>query len=200
MATGTVLDRPAAEEIVMAFRERLADVTERIMAAGAIRRRARTVHDIDLLAEATLDLVEQRDLFGEVVSTVRTDLLDQRLAELLADGTIGYKRGPSGRIAWGPLWRSLTYQGVGIDLFTPQPERWGWVLMLRTGPAAFSRQVVTPVGRHTKKEGRLGLLPLAVRATGGWLTRADGTRIATPTEQDVFDLFGLPYREPWERT
>jgi DNA polymerase/3'-5' exonuclease PolX len=200
MSAATGLDLGTAAGVADAFGALLADAAERVVAAGAIRRRAPVVGDIDLLACPRLDTIEQRDLFGDVVWTVRTDLLDRRLAELLAAGTIGYRRRPDGRIAWGPHWRSLTFEGVGIDLFTPQVARWGWILALRTGPAAFSRQLVTPVGRRSKKEGRDGLLPLALRARDGWLTRGDGARVSVPEERDVFDLFGLAYLEPWERT
>jgi hypothetical protein len=86
------------------------------------------------------------------------------------------------------------------------PVRNGWLDPdLRTGPAAFSRQLVVPKrddkGRPGRtKDRRPGLLPIHIKPVDGWLCyRTSGERIETPTEQSVFELFGMPYQEPWER-
>jgi hypothetical protein len=85
-------------------------------------------------------------------------------------------------------------------------SRLGWILLLRTGPAAFSRQLVVPKrddkGRPGRtKDRRPGLLPIHIKPVDGWLTyRTSGERIETPTEQSVFDLFDIPYIEPWSRS
>ena len=73
-------------------------------------------------------------------------------------------------------------------------------MLLRTGPAAFSRQLVVERGRKTK-DGRPGLLPPLIVPRDGWLTwRVSGERIETRDERTVFDLFKMAYLEPWERT
>lgn len=78
-------------------------------------------------------------------------------------------------------------------------SRFGWILMLRTGPYKFSKQLVVKKGKRTN-DGRPGLMPAHLVSEGGWLRyRTSGERIETPDEQSVFDLFKLPYREPWER-
>ena len=93
----------------------------------------------------------------------------------------------------------LTYNDTPIDLFMPERARFGWILAIRTGPAAFSNALVTPRGATTKS-GRRGLLPERYAARDGWLVeRLSGQRIETPDESDVFRLLELEYREPWER-
>lgn len=105
----------------------------------------------------------------------------------------------NGAPRWGPTLKYLTYRGARVDLFTPNVERFGWILLLRTGPAAFSRQLVVPRGRRTK-DNRPGLLPPQIVPRDGWLTeRVSSYRIETPDERSVFELFGLTYQEPWER-
>jgi hypothetical protein len=142
--------------------------------------------------------------------TTDVDLLDSRMSALLDNDEVGQRRKSNGDLmAWGPTWKSVTFRGRPIDLFTPCAERFGWILALRTGPAPFSRQLVVPRGQipgdtkrtFTKtKDGRRGLMPIHVVPRDGFLTfRMSGERIETPEEKDVFELFGLPYAEPWER-
>jgi len=72
-------------------------------------------------------------------------------------------------------------------------------VLVRTGPAAFARQLVVEVGRRTK-DRRPGLMPPTVRAVNGWLVdRTSGRRIPTATERDAFAALKLDYLEPWER-
>ena len=113
-----------------------------------------------------------------------------------------------GKTFWGPKARYMTFEGVPIDLFTPEAERLGIILLIRTGPWGYSRRMVTPTGQTTvvgyHKGGRpilaKGLMPPHMRVAEGWLTyRTSGEKIPTPTEQSVYDLYGLPYVDPWSR-
>jgi hypothetical protein len=109
------------------------------------------------------------------------------------------------RPRWGPTLKyAHVLRAATIDLFTPCAERFGWILLLRTGPAAFSRQLVLPQkdehGRLKTRDGRPGLLPPHVMPRDGWLTyRTSGERIETTEEATVFELFKLPFRTAWER-
>jgi hypothetical protein len=45
-----------------------------------------------------------------------------------------------------------------------------------------------------------GVDGITVARVAGWLTyRTSGERIETPDEPSVFELFGLPYQDAWER-
>lgn len=135
----------------------------------------------------------------EIATTVGTlDLLAAELDTLLAAGVVE-KRATNGMTAWGPRHKRIVFEGAPVDLFCAERERWGLILTIRTGPASYSHQLVTPRGTHTN-DGRPGLLPPHLRVQGGWLTyRVSGQKIETPTEADFYREIGLPYREPSQR-
>lgn len=207
----TVVDTrmPRAEAIAIArqFVAEIEPYTTQLIVAGSLRRRLAFVHDIEIVAVPKVERVAHpvTDLFGESVEYSDVDRLAERLNELHALEWVEKRLDANGSPRWGPTLKYLTYQGARVDLFTPCTERLGWILLLRTGPAQFSRQLVLPRrddrGRELKtKDTRPGLMPTHIRAEGGWLTwRTSGERIETRTEHDVFELFKLPYREPWER-
>jgi len=80
----------------------------------------------------------------------------------------------------------LPRRRVPVDLFICTPENWGYIFMLRTGCAEFSRAVVT----YAPKMG--------MRFEDGRLWRGK-MPIETREEMDVFRLLGLPYVEPHHR-
>jgi DNA polymerase/3'-5' exonuclease PolX len=184
-----------AEAVAASFVALLAGTYDRVEVAGSVRRRAETVGDIELVAvPATAPLL---DMFDNSTGTI--DLLDHRLGVLREAGTVEPRRREDGATVWGPRTKYLRWGGYAIDLFSVDAARFGWILALRTGPAAFSRQLVVPVGQWTK-DGRAGLLPPYYLPRDGWLTyRASAERIPTPEEADIWRLFDLAVGEPWER-
>lgn len=220
------MDRPEALAIAKAFVGELDGTYTELTVAGSLRRRLARIGDIEVVAQPRYE--RQTDGLFRDIPTNR-DLLHARMHALLEDGTVQKRLDVNGTPRWGPTLRYLTYQGARVDLLTPSPacltcghlhtgtatgrfdgpcvdcdgpigSRYGWILLLRTGPAAFSRQLVVPKGRTTK-DGRPGLLPATLAPRDGWLTRrVSGERLHTPTEQQVFDLFGLTVAAPWERT
>lgn len=191
------MDRPEAIAIAKAFVERIEDACERLVVAGSLRRRLARIGDIEIVATPK---VERRadGLFADMPTDV--DRLDARLLAMLDGDEVSKRPDRNGIPRWGPSLKYLTYRGARVDLFCPEADRFGWVLALRTGPAAFSRQLVVRKDRRTK-DGRVGLLPEHVHPADGWLTRGIAReRIETPNEADVFDLFGLRHLDPWERT
>lgn len=178
----------------------IADQCVHVEIAGSIRRHAPTCGDIEIVAVPATAVRYQYDLFGSVSGTVAVDSLASRMDRLACEDVVTKRRRADGTLMWGPSWKSFTFGGAAVDLFTPEQERYGWILALRTGPAAFSRQLVMPVGRTTA-DGRPGLLPPTIAPRDGWLTwGASGERIAVPTEREAFDLFGIGYIEPRART
>lgn len=201
-ATDTRMQRPQAVEIARKFVSLIEDCTEQLIVAGSLRRRLAVIGDVEIVAVPKLgvDQTEVADLFGSRIEAAEVDRLDQRMEQLLDAGTVEKRLDRRGIPRWGPTLKYVTYDGASVDLFTPCAERFGWILVLRTGPYKFSKQLVVPKGKRTD-DGRPGLMPAYIQAADGWLTyRTSGERIETPTEQSVFDLFGLPYRDPWERT
>lgn len=216
-ATIERMDRTTAIAFARAFVAEIEPCTDQLIVAGSLRRRLATIGDIEVVCVPRVETlpIGGPDLFGDV-KLGGVDMLDLHLTMLLDKGRVQKRPRSDGQVFWGPRAKYLTFQGARVDLFCAvndwdkeppraEPERFGWILMLRTGPYKFSKQLVVPKGKRTN-DGRPGLMPAYIRAGGdlphqkGWLTyRTSGGRIPTPTEKDVFELFGLPYREPWER-
>jgi DNA polymerase/3'-5' exonuclease PolX len=155
----------------------------RIEVAGSIRRRRKLVADIELVAIPIPD----RDLYGEIVDPCGS--LNRFLAEqpiqLEKDGP-KYKRFTFCEAQSGPE------RPIACDLFLTTKEQWGYILMLRTGDAEFSRRMVTP-------RSASGLMPNYLRVEGGYVWHED-QRIPVPEEQDLFELWQLDYIPPEERS
>lgn len=199
MTTETVtrMPRPEAIEKAKAFVAAIEGTTDRLVVAGSLRRRLAVIGDIEVVAVPKVERLTE-GLFAD--QPVEADRLDARMHALLENDEVSKRLDRNGSPRWGPTLKYLTFQGAHVDLFTPCAERFGWILALRTGPAAFSRQLVVQRGSRTK-DGRPGLLPPLVAPRDGWLTRrVSGERLSTPEERDVFTLFGLEYVEPSERT
>jgi DNA polymerase/3'-5' exonuclease PolX len=193
----TRMSRPEAIEIAKAFVAEIEDCTAQLVVGGSLRRRLARIGDIEVVAVPKTEPVTI-DLLAEQI--VERDLLDARMQALLDHDVVSKRLDKNGSPRWGPTLKYLVYRGARVDLFTPCTERFGWILLLRTGPAAFSRQLVVERG-HKTKDGRPGLLPPRLLPRDGWLTsRLSAERIETPSERSVFELFGVPYSEPWERT
>lgn len=208
--------RRAASEIV----GELADVVERIEVAGSIRRSAEVAKGagegaphriVELVALPTVG--RQPDLFGEGIGEP-FDLLERRLGALEQAGTIQKRRrGPNSTTHWGPLSKAIVwYVGgsvgwVAVDLFVPRsPDCWGGTLAIRTGPAAFSKQLVVPHGRSFTWKGetspRYGLMPRDCEWKDGWLWRYEGQHrrpVPLREEADLFRQFRLPFVAPEDR-
>jgi DNA polymerase/3'-5' exonuclease PolX len=163
-----------------------------LVIAGSLRRGLEHVGDIELVAVPYVH--PDRDLFG-VPNHLgeRQDALHERVIRLIADGQIERRQYPSRRGAFGRKHKSLRYRGVGVDLFATTADQFGLMVLIRTGPADWSRRFVT----H-RSQG--GMLPDWLRVTDGHLVNTDtGTIIPTPTEQAVFDAAQLPYVAPENR-
>jgi DNA polymerase/3'-5' exonuclease PolX len=196
-ATDTRMDRPEAIEIAKAFVAEIEGTYDQLVIGGSLRRRLARIGDVEIVAVPKVEPVTI-DLLAEQI--VERDRLDARMQVLLDNDVVARRLDVNGSPRWGPTLKYLVYGGARVDLFTPCAERFGWILLLRTGPAAFSRQLVVERGRKTK-DGRPGLLPPRLLPRDGWLTsRLSAEKIPTPTEQSVFEPFKIPYIEPWSRT
>jgi DNA polymerase/3'-5' exonuclease PolX len=188
--------RTEAVAIAKAFVAEIEDCCDQLIVGGSLRRRLAMIGDVEVVCVPKVETVTG-GLFGDESTDI--DRLDARMTHLLDNGEVTKRLDKNGVPRWGPTLRYVTFQGARVDLFSPCAERFGWILLLRTGPAAFSRQLVMPRGRQTR-DGRPGLLPPLIVPRDGWLTwRVSGERIGTPDEESVFELFKLSYLEPWAR-
>ena len=82
----------------------------------------------------------------------------------------------------------LSYRGVPVDIYFASEETWAMLLLVRTGSAAFNRDLAIrakAMGLHFSADGR-GIL-------------RDGARVAWRSEEEIFRVLGLPFIPPEQR-
>lgn len=143
----------------------------RIVVAGSLRRQCAEIGDIELVALPTPLL----NLFGEPTGETLLDLH-------LRDTTLSKN---------GDRQKQFTYQGYQVDLFLARPDTLGYILLLRTGSAAFSHSMVTP-----KSMG--GLRPPHITLNDGQVFK-HGAPVAVPDEATLFALWEMTPVTPEQR-
>ena len=155
---------------------------ERIEIAGSVRRKKALVGDIELVVvskdppNASLWLERPR--------------LDTRILALIETGVLNYRLNKNRSRTFGPKNKLLVHipSGISLDVFSTTTENFGMAWMVRTGPKEFCVRLMS----QFKDCGMAG------HAYGGVQLR-DGTEVACPTEEKVFELAGWPYQPPEER-
>lgn len=150
----------------------IAGHAERVDVAGSVRRRRPTVNDLDLVVVPKL--AEVKDIFGVV--TTRTNAT---LGEVL-------------RRAEAEKWKvlrsgseitSVVAKGVQVDIFWTTPERWGTVLLQRTGSARHNIWLAEQAkAQGAKWHPNLGLY--------------QNHMVTALTEEGIYAALGLPFLDP----
>lgn len=171
MSTG--IKRPYVQgfHIGMKVLEGLAESCLWINLAGSLRRQKDMIGDIEIVA-----VPDGNKLYN---------LLDAKLAA----GTIAHvapKR-------WGQKMRSFMFADWQFDVFIqPDPATTAVNYMIRTGSALFSKQMVTPISKG-------GWMPDCYKVENARVWH-DGKAVNTPDEESIFELWGMVYVAPKERT
>ena len=183
--------RPLAEMQAHAesFCAELAPYCERIAIAGSIRRRKAMCSDVELVCGPRFHV----ELVGLFDKTWVNELGLYATAEIEA-GRWQHRLSVIGAKAFGERYKRVSVDGVALDLFSVlPPAQFGLIVAVRTGPADFSRRLVTSVAGG-------GWMPL------GWLVRdgaihndGEGAVVPTPEERDVFSVLGRKFVEPETR-
>lgn len=169
---------PYSEAIEIAYKcvAHIEPYCHAVEVAGSLRREKPEVGDIEIVAIPYMKF----DMF--LASTDEPMINDYDFNEL---GTLGKN---------GNKYKQITLrEGISLDLFlvTP-PAQWGVQLLLRTGPAEYSKKFVTP-----KNKG--GMLRTWQRCKDGALWNVNGQPISTPEEEDVYEAIGMPFIKPRDR-
>jgi DNA polymerase/3'-5' exonuclease PolX len=163
---------------------------ERIEIAGSIRRGRPDVGDIELVAVPRVSPVY--GLLGDEPIGEFNGLLEVRDG-LIADGTLApHPTDPK----MGPRYSKLMHpaSGLQVDLFSARPETFGLILLIRTGPADYSRRFVTDIRRigwHVAN----GELHRGGLGCGTYVCEV----VPTPEERDVYAAIGHPWVPPVAR-
>jgi len=142
---------------------------ERIEIAGSLRRKKHEVHDIELV------VIPCRIAPQKVSSSFAAAVL--KLGRIL-------KGKPTGKYCQIRLPGS-----INLDLFMARKENWGFMYAIRTGSADLSRLILAG-----------GWVKAGYNGDGGMLVnRKTGLTVNVYEEKDLFNLIGIPYREPEKR-
>jgi len=180
-----------AQQIAEALQAELAQYCDHIEIGGSIRRKKAEVGDIELVCVPKKVLVptSQTTLGGTPVLKPSNPLFDRlktydvlKMGERYAKIQLDLTECDD----WTPeVYGEDKY--IKVDVFTATPETWGYIFLLRTGPAEFSKFIVTELKKRgfTPKDGTI----CEEDANGS-------TPMHTPTEADVFGLLQIDWIEP----
>jgi DNA polymerase/3'-5' exonuclease PolX len=172
-------DYAHARQLADQLLEELFPYCMRIEIAGGVRREKPECHDIELVAIPKMEPL--KDIFGIVAG--QRNLLN----EFIESSVYFCEKN-------GDRQKKIVYTlDINCDLFIVlPPAQWGVIFTIRTGPADFSKRVVTP-----RKHG--GYLPSNCRVINGTLHNAYDHIFPMPEEIDFLDFLGLGWIEPKER-
>jgi DNA polymerase/3'-5' exonuclease PolX len=177
--------RHIANELVEALRSRC----EQVCIAGSLRRGKAEVGDIEILYVPRIGLIRKPGLLFADSGPMADELLEQ----WLTTGVLTKRPNKNGVTAWGPLNKLAKHvaSGINVDLFATTREHWFVSLVVRTGSAEMNTQLAASALRQGLK--------LHVGANAAIERTATDEQIVPQSEREVFELCGVPYREPHER-
>jgi DNA polymerase/3'-5' exonuclease PolX len=154
---------------------------ERVAVAGSLRRQKAEVGDLELVA---IPSMVSGGLFG-------TERINALWTHLQTSDRYRFLKGerPDARMHQLSV---VAHKGMQLDLFLAQPDNWGWIYLLRTGSAEFSQRILT----LWKKTHGLWREPGSV---DGRLVTRGGHPVATPDEETIFTMLGIPFVAPEQR-
>lgn len=180
---------------------------EDVRVAGSVRRYSDTVGDIELVIIPQFlehPQIEQLSLLNTDVhvEVPSRNLSFEALAEMckLYDGN--WFRLAQENKKDGEKYKKFEVvttndQWIQVDIFFADKENFGLIYLLRSGPASFSKHMIT-----RRKDG--GALPNEYRSKGGYLRGPDGEIIPITDERQLFELAGYQYlaaqgRDGWRK-
>jgi DNA polymerase/3'-5' exonuclease PolX len=177
----------AASIVAEAFCHHLEPHAERIEVAGSIRRRKPEVGDIEIVMIPKL--YREPDLLGQPSGPWK-DTIQQGIDSYIRCESPDPERPALVKLNDGVKYIKLheTIIDVQIDLFVVRkPAQWGPIISIRTGSAAFSKQLVIDL----KKRG--------LRSEDGRVLDENDNQIDCPEEINFFRAAGRKMIAPWLR-
>lgn len=194
------MDLADAQALAGRFIELIAPYCEKVLIVGSIRRKRPQVNDIDLVAISKVRVEEQPDWF--TTKTVRIPELYIRITDLIRAETVKVRTKKDGKVMVGDKIAMVEFEGFGVDIYYADWDTWGGLVLIRTGSVEHNIILTTKAGERGWK--------LHADGTGVWNTREDipenvqldklgFKRLDDGTEEGIFKVLEVPYREPWER-
>lgn len=190
MTATAKVKRPLGEAMIhaQALITAVSGACVRIEVAGSLRREKPEVGDIELVAIPRVEriaVVDGPSLFapppGAEPKMSYVNRLWEKLDQLVAPDQFAKR---------GEKYRQFMWRGMQVDLFTAEKGNWGWIYLIRTGSAEFSKHIAQQLNQYgyTSKEGWVGLKHGPFRP------------IPTPDESEIFSLAHVAAIPPKERS
>ena len=179
--------RAAALAIAGELVAELEPFCQRIEIAGSIRRRKPEVGDIEILHVSRIE-DRQVDMFSKAPVDVAAEKIDQ----MLAAGVIAKRANVRGHFTWGPQNKLAVHvaSGIPVDFFSTSLERWWVALVIRTGSRETNLRLTTGALAQQR----------TLHAYGSGVTCQGGQTIDANSEEEVFQMCGVDFLPPHERT
>jgi DNA polymerase/3'-5' exonuclease PolX len=187
-----------AREIAVAAGKLLQPHCDRINIAGGIRRQKDDPHDIELVAQPKVKILELSDLFGELQKEEK--IVDEFVSVANGLGKV-IKGKPTGRYMQIAL-----KEGINLDLFMPRPGDYIRQYVIRTGSADYVKMMIA---YGWKKKGWCGTedgLRKISQCTekklpdgkSKWICESKDPELPPDfeNETDFFKWLDVPYRNP----
>ena len=89
----------------------------------------------------------------------------------------------------GEKLRRVEYNGTQVDIYFANQKTWATLLLIRTGSKENNIRLCSWARDLGKK----------LKANGDGIIDVAGQLIPIESEEQVYQILGLPYQEPWER-
>jgi DNA polymerase/3'-5' exonuclease PolX len=179
---------PHAEALAVAeeLQALLAPACHRIAIAGSLRRLKPEVGDIELLF-----IPRRSERPDGLFDTKIVDVCGEVVEWLLAKGILAKRPNVNGAFTWGERNKLAIHvpSGIPVDLFGTSEENWWVSLVIRTG----SKETNLALTTGANKQGA------SLMAYGCGVKWSDDTITPATSEQHVFEMCQVPYKEPPQR-
>lgn len=185
------IPRKDALEVAQAIYDRLSPFCERCKVVGSLRRGKRFVGDIEILFIPKM-APDTSTFFNALLGEGEAKLIsmaETAINRLEKDGFLKKRLSETGVAAWGNFNKLAIHceSGIPVDLFSTTAERWWVSLVIRTG----GKKTNLMLTMGANKKG------LRLNAYGeGFTNLRTGEKIPCTSEEQVFDIAGVPFRRP----
>ena len=186
--TKTRFPRAAAIAVARELVAALQPHCSRLIVAGSLRRKKADVGDVEILFIPRTETVQI-----DLLRRGRISLADLALDRMLEVGTLAKRKGAGGHSSWGDKNKLAVHcqSGIPVDFFATTEPCWYNYLVCRTGPADLNTMIASAARDRGMKWHPYGV---------GFEVLATRQHIPVDSEEAVFEIVGIPYLSPEERS